>query len=167
MAKTSIGLSLLRMGAVAGDGGMGTSLTALGYTVADTAVLATEQGTTTDFKIEEQDDPVYSIQSEKGRTTLSWSCYDVDADTLVRLFGGTKTAGPPEVWEAPPSTPEFEYSIELTPKSGGLIQIPRAKVVANFQWNLQKTKLAQIDIVATILTPTKANTGPIKITDPA
>src|SRR5688572_16446799 len=108
MAKTAVGLTTLKMGAIAGDGGMGTSLTQLGHTVADTAVLSTEQGTTTDFKVEEQDDPVYSIQSEKGRTTLAWSSYDVDAETLVRLFGGTRTAGPPEVWEAPASTPEIE-----------------------------------------------------------
>lgn len=167
MAKIGIGLASLKMGPIAGDGGMGTSLTLLGYTVADTAVLATEAGTTTDFKIEEQDDPVYSILSEKGRTTLSWSSYDVDADTLVRLFGGTKTVGPPEVWEAPAATPEIEQSIETVMKAGGKIEIPRAKVVANFQWNLQKTKLAQIDIVATLLTPTKPATGPMKITDAA
>jgi hypothetical protein len=165
MPKTKIGLTSIKTGAIAGDGGMGTSLSDIGYTVADTAILATEQGTTTDFKIEEQDDPVYSILSEKGRTTLSWSTYDVDAETLVRLFGGTRTAGPPEKWEAPATTPELEQSIEANMKDGGKIEIVRAKIVSNFQWNLQKTKLAQIDIVATVLTPTKANTPSIAITD--
>ena len=165
MPKTAIGLTSIKMGNIAGDGGMGTSLALLGYTTADTATLTTEEGQTTDFKVEEQDDPVESIVSEKGKRTLNWSSYDVNVDALVKFFGGTKTAGPPAVWNAPASEIEQEQSLELITKNGWKIEIVRAKIVAKFQWNFQKTKLAQIDITATILVPTKANTAPIKITE--
>ena len=166
MAKYSLGLTSLKLGAIAGDGGMGTSLVVLGNTVADTAILATEEGQTADFSIEESDDPVYSIVSQKGKTTLSWSCYDVDADILLKFFGGTST-GTPKVWSAPDTVPELEQSIELVPKTGGKIEIVRAKISAKLNWSLNKTKLAQIDLVATVLAPTKAATAPYKITNPS
>jgi hypothetical protein len=167
MAKYSIGLTSLKLGAIAGDGGMGTTLVALGNTVADSCVLATEEGQTQEFKIEEQDDPVMTVQSEKGKTTLTWSSYDVDADILLKLFGGSVAAGPPKVWSAPDSVPILEQSIEIVPKSGGKIEIVRAQVIAKLQWNLNKTRLAQIDIVATVLAPTKAATPSMKITNPS
>jgi hypothetical protein len=164
MPKYSIGLTSIKIGAIAGDGGMGTSLTTVGSTVADTCILASEEGQTTDFLIEEQDDPVYSITSQKGKITLAWSCYDVDPDTLVLFFGGTKVTGPPEGWEAPDTIAEVEKSIEVVPKNGGKIEIVRAKIAAKFNWSLQKSKLAQIDLVATVLAPTKAATPPMTIT---
>lgn len=165
MPKYAIGLATFKMGAIAGDGGMGTSLVALGNTVADSASITTEEGQTQDFNIEEQDDPVMSIQSEKGKITINWSCYDVDADVLQKFFGGTVAAGPPKVWSAPDSTPILEQSIEITPKSGGKIEVVRAQVVARLNWALNKTRLAQIDITATVLAPTKAATPSMKITN--
>jgi hypothetical protein len=166
MPKYSIGLTSIKLGAIAGDGGMGTTLVALGNTVSDTCVLATEEGQTAEFKIEEQDDPVYTVQSEKGKTTLTWSCYDIDADILQAYFGGTVAAGPPKVWSAPDSVPIIEKSIEIVPKNGGKIEIVRAQIIAKLNWALNKQRLAQIDFVATVLAPTKAATAPMKITNP-
>jgi hypothetical protein len=167
MPKVAIGLTSIEISAIAGDGGLGTSFAAVGYTVADTAVLATEEGQTTEFNIEEQDEAIYSIVSQKGKTTLSWSCYDVDTDTLIKFFGGTKTAGPPEVWSAPDAVPEIEVSIRVNMKTGGKVEIVRGKIAAKLNWAFQKSKLAQIDIVATILAPTKAATPAYRIHDAA
>jgi hypothetical protein len=167
MGKYKIGISTIKIGAIAGDGGMGTSLTVVGDTVAGTASLITEEGTKTDFKIEEADDPVYSILSEKGKITLAWSTYANDAATLEKFFGGTVTAGPPEKWAAPDSLPELEKSVEVTLKSGGKIEIVRAKLISKINWPLDKTKMAQIDITASILKPTKAATASMTVTDGA
>ncbi|RPE05555.1 hypothetical protein EGT74_24540 [Chitinophaga lutea] len=168
MAKKSIGLASLKMGDIAADGGMGAALSALGATVSDTAVLANEAASVTDFLVEEQDDPFFS-QSTPGKRTLTWSTYDVDPATLERVFGGTYTPATALVgasWEAPASTPTIEQSIELTTKDGWVISIVRAKIDAVLQWNFQKTKLAQVDLTATILIPTKAATSPLKIVNP-
>ena len=92
MGKYKIGLDNIKMGDIAGDGGMGLSLTPIGDTVIDSAKLETADGTETDFNIEESSQPVYSIKAD-GKTTITWSTYNNDVDNLVRLFGGSKIVG--------------------------------------------------------------------------
>jgi hypothetical protein len=254
MSKYKIGVSAIKIGAIAGDGGMGTSLSAGGDTVAGSASLVTEEGTKTDFNIEEADDPVYSILSEKGKITLAWSTYANDANSLEKFFGGTKTpaavnginvlgaitagssytngiyydvpltggtgtgakanivvsggavtavaitergsgyaaaaslsalaaniggtgsgfavvvtsvADIGEKWAAPDSLPELEKSVEITLKTGGKVEIVRAKLISKINWPLDKTKMAQIDITSSILKPTKTSASPMTITDGA
>jgi len=246
MAKKSIGLTSILMGPIALDGGIGLSLTQIGATVSDSAVMSTSAGTFTDFNIEEQDTPFYSIESQKGKTTVAWSTYDMDVDTLIRLFGGTKIAGiigavsssivtapgtgytsaptvafsggggtgaagtaiisagavtgvtitnpgsgyttaptialsggagtgatatsaistTSDIYVAPDTTPEIEQSVVITTKDNWIISIVRAKINAVLTWNFQKTKLAQVAITATILTPTKSNTPAYKVSEP-
>lgn len=93
MAKYKLGLVSMRMGDIAGDGGMGTDLAAIGDTVAGTAKMSTTAAQTTDFKIEESDSPILSIKSEADKIDITWSTYNNSADTLVKMFGGTKVAG--------------------------------------------------------------------------
>src|SRR4051812_34884827 len=108
---------------------MGTSLTAIGDTVAGSATMTTSDDTKTDFNIEESSSPVMSIISTPGAITLTWSTYNNDVDNLVRLFGGTKVAGngttTGDKWEAPDTFQELEQSIEVQWKSGGKVIIPR------------------------------------------
>jgi len=92
MAKLSIGLTSLKLSAIATDGGMGTALSELGATVGDSAALTTAEGTKTDFVIEESDNPFYSIESAPGAKTLAWSTYNVDLDVLARLWGNVVSA---------------------------------------------------------------------------
>jgi hypothetical protein len=92
MATKSIGLSSIRMGAIASDGGMGTALSQIGATVSDSASITTAEGTQSDFNIEESDSPFYSIESAPGSKTLAWSTYDVDLDTMARFWGNTVSA---------------------------------------------------------------------------
>lgn len=168
MPKAEIGLQKLELGPIALDGGMGTALTQLSATVVDTAVLTYDQPTTNDFNIEEQDDPFHSI-SIPGKKTLSWSTYDVEPTSLVKVAGGTAStdASGNAVWEPPVSAPEIELSGKLTTLKGSTIEIPRLKIVATPVFNFQKSALFQVDIVATILIPEKANTAPYKFTKKA
>lgn len=80
------------MGPIASDGDAGLALVAIGDTVAGTAVLETAEATVTDFKIEESDSPIMSIKTEADKITVNWSTNNLDADTLVKAFGGTKVA---------------------------------------------------------------------------
>ncbi len=170
MAKKSIGLESIKMGLIAGDGGMGTTLTQIGATVSDSASITTEEGTTTDFPIEENDAPFFSIQSTAQKQTLAWSTYDVDLDTMARFYGGTVvvgTGGEGDSWDMPDTLPVLERSIEVITKDGWRIQIPRASINTKMQWNLSKTKLAQLDITATILQPTKTGVKKANFREPA
>ncbi|MEO6610746.1 MAG: hypothetical protein ABIT05_01395 [Chitinophagaceae bacterium] len=91
MAKHTFGLANVEMGAIAGDGGMGTVLEAIGETVSGTAQMTTEDPTITDFNIEESDSPVESVVSTAGKISLAWSTYDVSGYNMYKFFGGTYT----------------------------------------------------------------------------
>jgi hypothetical protein len=91
--KYDLGLMNAMMGNIAVDGDMGTSLTAVGDTVADSATMTTSSDTTVDFKIEESDSPIKTITTVPGTITVTWSTYNNSVDQLIRLFGGTKTDG--------------------------------------------------------------------------
>lgn len=90
MAKKNIyGLQSIKMGAKGAGGTMGAELVEISQTVPDSMTLSTEDNTETDFRVEEQDDPIMSIISEYGKKTLAWSSYDVSAANLYKFFGGT------------------------------------------------------------------------------
>ena len=246
----SFGLASVEMGDIAGDGGMGTSLEAIGETVSGTASLTSEDNTVTDFKIEESDSPVESIVTEQGKITYAWSTYNCGARMMKKFFGGvlklyktiatlgsvtggsgytngtytnvaltggtgsgakatvvvasgavttvTITDGgegytvadalsaPTSVigagtgfsvpvatlsngsatnttWDAPDSFPDVEASLRLTDKKGNIISLPRAKVSAKPNFSFTKDALGQLDMVATVLQPTKSGVSRMSI----
>jgi len=169
MAKYGLGLLKIELADIAVDGGPGTVFTEVGNTVQGTAQLTQADGTTTDFNIEEQDDPVESIVTP-GKKTLVFSCYDMSGPNLVKFFGGTYTAyaaGPPVVHESyspPDTTVTLEQTVRLTDKKGNKVQINRGGITAKINWSFTKDKLAQVDITVAILVPEKAGTPAMAIT---
>lgn len=166
MSKYKIGLTNIKLGDIAVDGGMGDSLSNVGNTVEGSATLVTEEGQTTDFKIEESDSPIMSIATEADSISLSWSSFDCDASQLQRMFGGTvvpATSGQGETWEAPDVIPELEQSLEAIWKNGDKLQVPRAKIKAALAMSFNRGTMSQINITATILQPTKENTPRMKV----
>lgn len=167
MSKYKLGLVNIKTGAIAVDGDMGTTLTAIGDTVAGSATMTTSDDTKTDFNIEESSSPVMSIISTPGAITLTWSTYNNDVDNLVRMFGGTKVAGngttTGDTWNAPDTFQELEQSIEVQWKSGGKVIIPRAKISGKLNLSFKKDTLSQLDITATVLQPTKAGVSRLSI----
>lgn len=159
-SKYKLGLVSVRMGDIAGDGGMGTVLTSIGDTVAGSASLTTEEAQSQDFTIEESDSPVLSIQTEADKIVLNFSTYNASALNLQRLFGGTVSG---EVWEAPDNIPTLEQSVELTWKQGGRLDIPRGQVKAKLDISFKKDALSKIDITVTVLQPTKVGEPRITI----
>lgn len=161
------GLTKVEYGTIAGDGGVATAFNTLGNTVAGSAALTSAAGTTTDFNIEETDAPVLSI-TKSGSTQIKWSCMDMSADTLIALFGGTKTGtggvGDPVIYTAPAKIAAKEVSLRFTDGQNNVLTVVRASMFPTFNWAFAKDKAAQADITATILTPTKANTNPFTIT---
>lgn len=148
------GLSSVKLGAIGAGGVMGTSLVALGNTVAGSMQLTSEEGTTTDFNIEEQDKPVKSI-IQPGATRITWECYDVGGETMQKLFGGTYDSGT-DTYTAPDKVVAQELSMELTSAEGHVMKIVRASVFPTFNWSFSKDALAKIAVTASILSPTAA-----------
>lgn len=169
MSKTvTLGLASIKMGAIAGDGGMGTSLSTLGDTYQDSCTLETDDPNVTDFNVEEYDLPLDSI-STPGSIFLNFQIPNPSIDALVSLFGGTKKniAGEEEdpvfVYEAPASITASEKSIEITPRKGFKMSIVRALVNAKIEGGFGKNQLLLITVRAQILQPTKANIGPFTL----
>lgn len=166
--KRSIGIASLKIGDIAVDGGMGTTLAALGATYRDSAELIQDDAEVTDIESEESDDPVETLE-KLGTRTLRWSIMDYSPDTLVKVLGGTVTGAgteaDPKVWNAPTTSPNIEQSIEIITKKSIKFEIPRAKIMAKLNARLVKNGVALVDIQAKVLTPTKAATAPIMITD--
>lgn len=165
MAAVAYGLKDLYLGPVADDGGMGTELEKVNFSVIDTPVFGSAEGDKTNFEIEESDTP-YLATEKPGEITFTASIYGLSAEVLARHFGGTYTPGAtsadPGTWEAPAQKPTFERSLRAVHKQGGYLEIVRASVAANFEWKFQKNGLPQINLVATVLVPTKPGTAPYK-----
>lgn len=156
----SIGLESLKLGAIAGDGGMGTTLTALGVTYQDTAELVREDPDITEIYSEENDEPEEVLET-KGPLMLRFSIMNVAPEEAVRVLGGEVTGTSPKVYNGAVSKDPIELSIEIKTKTGLKIEIPRAKITAKENFQFRKKGVLLIDIEARILTPTKTGTPPI------
>lgn len=154
------------MGAIEIDGGMSLSLIQVGATVSDTAIFEIAESSATEFDIEETDDPFF-ISNNPGKKTVKFSSYDTDPATCVKFFGGTVTLDNDgnDIWNAPDTLPTIEQSLELEMAKGGILSVCRASINASLAWNFSKTKLPQLNITATILTPEKAGEKSFKFND--
>jgi hypothetical protein len=154
----TIGLSSIEVGDVATDGGMGTTLAALGETYQNTCKFQQEDPETTDFYAEEYDDPVFSV-SKAGKTTFTFSIMNPELATLKSVLGGTivpENGGTPETWNAPSNMPIIEKSVRITPQQGIAFDIPRMKIVAKINGEISKKGLLLIEVTGTALIPEKA-----------
>jgi hypothetical protein len=178
MPKTrSIGLKKILVGNVAASGmPVEADMEQLGRTLKGTANFTTAQDTVQDFWCEEEPEaPVESVTSEFGLKNLTFNILEWDNDTLVRVFGGTKkdvpniivdgTARTLSKYVPPRGSAEVELAVRvITPYKKG-IDIPRAKITARFIWNLSRTEIAQVEVVARALTPVSPGDGPYEIYD--
>jgi hypothetical protein len=163
-AKHAFGLAKIEFAPIAGDGDVGTVWQEVGETALGTCQLTSTDPQTTDFNIEESDSPIESTISTPAEINVALSTYNISPSQLEDLYGGTVTAGPPDVWEAPDQLPELEYSWKLTDKKGGIWVIPRGKVSSKLNVSFAKDKLGQLDINVKILQPTKTGVKRIKYT---
>jgi hypothetical protein len=153
----TLGLAKIEIGDVADDGGMGDTLSQLGYTNQDSCNFTQEDPETTDLYAEEVDDPVVSI-SRAGKTTFNFSVMNPDVDVLAELLGGTVTgSGASAKWNAPDTIPDIEKSVRITPLQGLVFEIPRMKITAKINGQFSKTNVFVIDVTGTVLQPEKTS----------
>lgn len=155
----SIGLKYIKIGPPAGDGGMSTTLEALGVTYQDTAELTTGDPELTEIFSEENEDPEEIIET-KGTKGIKWSIINFDPDVLVKVLGGTNNTGE---WEASRTYTPIEMSVEALSANDVRYQAARCKIIAKINAQFRKKGVALVDIEAKILIPTKAGEPPLKI----
>ncbi|OZI09582.1 hypothetical protein BWI93_03095 [Siphonobacter sp. BAB-5385] len=162
----TLGLASIEVGAVAADGGPGTTLTSLGYTFEDSCTMTQDDPEVNEFFAEEVEDPIVR-KMKKGRTTFAWQLMDPDAETLQKIFGGTVSSGTPKTWSAPDVTPSIEQTVKITPHEGLVITIPRGSLVAKVNAQFSRKGMFLVDISVVPLKPKKAGVGTMQATNPA
>lgn len=163
MAKRAYGLEYIKIGAIEADGGMSTSLAALGTTYKDSAEFMQDDAEVTEHFCEENNDPEEVIAIE-GAKRIKWAINDYDPDTLVKILGGTATGtAPSKYWEPSDTNEVIERSVEFKDTNSGYVcQMPRVRLYAKINWKISKNGLALIEITGRVLTPNKSGVKSIK-----
>lgn len=141
-----------------------TGYTKFGLTYEDTAKMAQEDGESTEFYAEEEDDAIEEI-SKAGKITFSYSIMNPTLECLKRLFGGEIAT---DVWAYPDAEAQVEESLIILPKKGLKFLVPRAKLKAKFNGEFSKKGLLLIEVTATVMKPTTASLKKLyvaKVTD--
>ena len=157
----TIGLSKIEVGAIAGDGGMGTSLAVIGYTAEGSCTIDTTDPEVTEFFAEEVDTAIYT-SVKAGSTTVTFQLASPDLDQCAAVFGGTVTGtGSAKTWNYPDNVTGVEKSIKIVPKEGLVFKIPRGKLIPKFSGQFGRADTLKIEITINVLQPTKSGTAPM------
>lgn len=161
------GLKAITMGDPAADGGMGTALTEVfGATVKGTATLTSTEPTSEEVEIEETDELYDEIQTKAGSWSLKASTYNISAETMRKLFGGTVAGtAPNQTWSAPVGgvSVAVHQSVSAETRGGAKFNFVKMKLTATANISFDKAKLGQIDWTGKVLTPDKAGTPAMSI----
>lgn len=156
MGQANNGIDKIELGAIAVDGGMGTTLASLGLTTEDSVSFNFEDPTKTEYPVEETDTPFFT-SVKAGKKSVTFTLANPDAAALVKVFGGTTTGtGAATVYKAPLVSPVIEQSLKITAKIGFGFNFPRVLVTAKFTDGLGRNKLLGVTITCDVLQPTKA-----------
>lgn len=123
-----------------------------GLTYQDTANMNQEDGETTEFFAEEEDDAIDETE-KAGKTIFNFSIMDPDLQTLKRLFGGEIAS---DVWAYPDAKATIEESLQIIPKKGLCFHVSRARVKAKFNGEFSKKGLLLLECTATVMKPNTA-----------
>lgn len=129
----------------------------LGYVEEDSFLINVEDNTTTtEFRVEEEEDPIYVTRSGSKIASFEFKIADPDATTIEKLWGGTSSGG--DVTIAGFSKVLDDVSFLVESKLGWDISIESASVSAAPSGEMGRNSI--FGIVVTV-TPQ----GPIKFLD--
>ncbi|MDQ6482221.1 hypothetical protein [Dyadobacter sp. LHD-138] len=163
MGQITRGLGKIEIGEIAADGGVATVWERLGDTDRDSTAVISEEDPTRDELHALEYDAAADVDITEGAITVSWTLLNADLAALAVLWGGAvEGVGAAQTWERSGVANSLERSIKVTPKKGYVITVVRASIVAKINYDLTKPGKMAVDIVATIMQPTKADTKPVK-----
>lgn len=136
------------------DKGPGTVFAPLGLTDRDSPVTMLEEDPTSNDLFSHELDPAIDSMKTKGATQMLWTIVDPDLDTLVAVFGGSKTGtGATAVYNQPSQMLVKEQTLRITPKKGYIITPTRCNVYGKINGDFAAEGKLAIDMVADILAP--------------
>lgn len=153
MSSINNGLATAKIGAIAADGSMGTTLDKLGKIKEGSFKVNHAEGDKTEFKVEETDTPIF-VRQKEGTLSFEFEIHDADADTFKKVWGGTVDATTKK-YTPPKKLLPIEQSFQAIPEYGYGFDVPRAQISARFSDAMGKDSLLGVIVTATVLEPTK------------
>ena len=96
-----------------------------------------------------------------------------DNEVLKSMFGGTIKQSVKvtvdgqsytvDKYMAPKDVVQIEMAVRVVSRYNVVIDIPRAKIIARFVWDLTDTAIAQIEVTATAQAPLSGDDGPYSV----
>lgn len=156
------GLTSIRVGNVAGDGGPGTSLAKLGNTYRESPVTMVEADPTIDRLYSHEYDTPLDTEITGGESPFVFSIVDPSIDTLVSVFGGVKTgSGDTATYNMPSRKSIKNQTVEISPRKGLQVTIVNGAFYAKINADFAKAGVVVLDCVVEPQLSTKTGTGPV------
>lgn len=157
--KYGVGLKSLKMGEQTAEGGMSTTLVAVGSVYKETASIIDEDGTVTKHFAEGARYPFLTVYEAAG-TQIKFTLVNIEPTELKKFLGGEAAAAS---WKSPVTSFSAERSLSLETKFGITVEVPNAMVYAKLNWNLATKEIAKIEVTAEVQEPKVAGESPMDI----
>lgn len=133
----------------------GVTLESLGKIAEGTVKWNGDKATLNSFYAAQNPDyPALTIKEKAGIKKVAFSLMEIDADILVKLFGGAATGvAPNKSYAAPRVDANIHGSFELITESGLKITAPKSMLDATFNWDLSRKAVSNIDVELTVELP--------------
>jgi len=99
------------------------------------------------FYGEENEDPIDS-ETTKGQISVEWSSYNFAPSTLAKVFGGNLVSG---AFQPDDVVNEVDCSIEICTETDVVIYIPKARLSASFNLDLNGLAIGELKLKAKVL----------------
>lgn len=148
------GLSKVETAPLAADGGIGTEWTEWGSTTPDSFVITKADDTSTEEFIEEAEEAIDELTTQKGAREVTWSTKNVHSDVFVEIAGGAFDEEK-QIWSENPNDTAKEVSVRATSSNGIVVTIARVKIRLSGDFKFSKNALTQLTIKGKQLAPLK------------
>lgn len=161
MSEFSIDAKSLKMGEMAVDGGMSTTLTTIGEIKENTLKVIEADTVVTSIRALGKRLPVININQD-GDINVEFDVMTKDKEVMADLMGGTVTGEEgAEKWNRPVRKPIIEKSIEVEDGDGDKMQLPRVSIVGTIQGVYSPTDVNVIRVKGMVMQPTKAGVSAV------
>ena len=149
MSSINNGLSLVKLGPIGADKGLGTNLENIGRIKEGSFKVNHGEGDKTEFKEEAKDIPFW-VRQKAGTLAFEFEVMDADGEAFKKVWGGTVDATTKK-YTPPKRILPKELSFQAIPEWGHGFDVPRAMVSARFSDAMGKDSLLGIIITVTVL----------------
>jgi hypothetical protein len=160
MATTyGVGCKNIKVGNLAADGGISTSLADIGKLYKQTVSLVEEDGQVTRHFAEGQRFPFLNVVDAAG-VILKFTLTDISAAILAKWLGGTAATN---TWTSATDSFSVEQSVTADTLFGVTIEVVRCFLYGKITWNMNRTEIAKIEVTGEIMQPDKTGSAPLTI----